>query len=123
EPAARLVVLRLSLVEEDAVARFQFRRRRLGCDQHVPRAGVHFEGPADEHAPVAGIEAMDELLVIRAAQEAVREAAAEAVAQLFLVAAGESGDRMLRPSAYARRRQSRLLRPSLDGGVERAPVL
>ena len=50
---------------------------------------MYLDDPPDEDAPMTRIETVDQLLVIGAAQEPMREAAAEAVAELFLVASGE----------------------------------
>ncbi len=95
QPSARLVVLGLALIEEDAVAGFQLRGVRLGPDQHVPSAGVDLLDAADQDAAMAGIEPVHQPLVIRSLQEAVREPAREAVAQLLLVARGERGRALL----------------------------
>ena len=70
----------------------------------MPGASVHFIDPTHQDSPMAGIEPMDQFLVVRTLQEAVREAAREAVAQLLLVARCEGE------------------RPVFDGGVESAAV-
>src|SRR5205814_5642140 len=87
--AARLVVLGLPLVEEDPVAGLQPGSARLRAHQHVPGAGAHLLDPAHQDAAVPGVEAVDQLLVIRAPEEPMGEAAREAVAQLLLLAARE----------------------------------
>ncbi len=105
QAAAGLVVLGFALIEEHAVARLQLRRLGLRAHQHLPRPRVHFLDAADQHAAVPRIEAVHQLLVIGPVEEAVREAARVAVAQLLLV---------------ARRQRGRAHRPR---GVERAAVL
>ena len=85
QSAARLVVLRLSLVEKDAIAGLQLRCVRFRTHDHATRPGVDLLDAPDEHAAVPGIEAVHQRLVVGAAEKAVREAAREAVAKLLLV--------------------------------------
>src|SRR5438067_1078907 len=75
QAAARLVVLRLSLVEEDSIARLQFRGVRFRAHQHAAGPGMDLLDAADQDAPVAGIEAVHQRLVIGTTEKTVREAA------------------------------------------------
>ena len=64
QPAPRLVVLGLALVEEDAVAGLELRSAGLGPDQDVPGPGVDLLHPSHQHPAVARIEPVHQLLVI-----------------------------------------------------------